>query len=202
MSKAYHKGYIHPDLWKYASFSKLCFTSVFENTQCYINKTLKRLRDLKCLPYLDKILVCGKTFDEQLENLEKVLMKLISKELKLNVSKSNLYNQKVRYYRQIISKDRYQADPVDNFVFENFWKPPKAVGEIFLVLGFIGFFWGYVKNYSIISKSIYDLLKDENNSSEIKALKKKATTTIHYRSVAKNKDAEYLSSHPTKEMEP
>lgn len=47
-------------------------------------------------------------------------MKLISKELKLNVSKSNLYNQKVRYYRQIISKDRYQADPVDNFVFENF----------------------------------------------------------------------------------
>ena len=59
-----------------------------------------------------------------------------------------------------------------------------------------------MKNYSVISKSIHDLLKDENNSSEIKALKKKATTTIHYRSVAKNKDAEYLSSHPTKEMEP
>ena len=147
---------------------------------------------------MDKILVCGKTFDEQLENLEKVLMKLISKELKLNISKSNLYNQKVRYYRQTISKDRYQADPVDTFVFENFWKPPKAVGEIFLVLGFIGFFWGYVKNCSIISKSTYDLLKVENNSSEIKALKKKATTTIHYRSAARNKDAEYLSSHPQK----
>ena len=38
--------------------------------QWYINETLEGLRDLKGLAYLGDILVYGKTFDEQLENLE------------------------------------------------------------------------------------------------------------------------------------
>ena len=46
-------------------------------SQRYINETLEVLRDLKCLTYLDDILVYGKTFDEQLENIEAVLMKLL-----------------------------------------------------------------------------------------------------------------------------
>ena len=44
--------------------------------QRYINETLEVIRDLKCLTYLDDILVYGKTFDKQLKNIEAVLMKL------------------------------------------------------------------------------------------------------------------------------
>ena len=43
--------------------------------QRYINENLEGRRDLKYLAYFDDILVYGKTFDEQLENLEAVLMK-------------------------------------------------------------------------------------------------------------------------------
>ena len=62
----------------------------------YINETLEGLRDLKCIVYLDNILVYGKTFDEQSENLEAVLMKLKSKRIKLNVSKCNFFKQKAK----------------------------------------------------------------------------------------------------------
>ena len=136
--------------------------------QRYINETLEGLRDLKCLAYLDDILVYCKTFDEQLENLEAVLMKLKSKGIKLNVSKCNFYKQKVKYLGQIISKDGYQANPDDAVALENFPKPPKTVGELRSLLGFLGYYRGYVKNFSIILKPLYDLLKVENNSLEIK----------------------------------
>ena len=62
---------------------------------------------------MNNILVYGKAFDEQLENLEAVLMKLKSKGIKLNVSKCNFFKQKVKYLGQITSKDGYQADPDD-----------------------------------------------------------------------------------------
>ena len=121
MSKAYHQRYIHLDSRKYTAFSilwllyeRIRITYGLTNApacfQCYINETLEGLRYVKCLAYLDDILVYRKTFNEQLENLEAVLMKLRSKAIKLNVSKCNFFKQKVKYLGQIISKDGYQAD--------------------------------------------------------------------------------------------
>ena len=124
--------------------------------QCYINETLEGLRDLKCLTYLDDILVYGKTFDEQLENLEAVLMKLRSKGIKLNVSNCNFFKQKVKYLGRIISKDGHQAYTDDAVALKNFRKPPKTVEELRSRLGFLGYYRGYVKNFSIILKPFYD----------------------------------------------
>ena len=86
----------------------------------YINETLEGLIDLTCLAYLDETLVYVKTFDEQLENLEAVLIKLKSKRIKLNVSKCYFFKQKVKYSERIISKDKYQADPDDAAALKNF----------------------------------------------------------------------------------
>ena len=107
MGKAYHQGYIQPDSRKYTAFSTPW--SLYEwiwipygltNTppcfQRYINVTLEGVRDLTCLAYLEDILVYGKAFDEKLENLEAILIKLKSKGIKLNVSKFNFIKQKVK----------------------------------------------------------------------------------------------------------
>ena len=74
MNKAYHQGYIHKDSRKYTVFSTpwllydwiripYGLTNAPPCFQCYINETLKGLRDLKCLACLDDILVNGKIFD-------------------------------------------------------------------------------------------------------------------------------------------
>ena len=183
MSKAYDQGYIHPDSRKFTAFSTLWslyewiripfgLTNAPPCFQRYINEVLERLRDLKCIAYLDDILVYGRTFEEHLQNLEIVLKRLKSKGIKLNISKCNLFKQKVKYLGRIISKDGYQADPNDAVALENFRKPPKTVGELRSLLGFLGYYRGHVKNFSIILKPIYDLLK-EDSSKEIKSPKGK-----------------------------
>ena len=102
MSKVYHQGHINPDSRKYAAFSipwslykwiRIAYglANVLPCFKCYINETLEGPRGLKCLAYLDDILVYSKALDEQLENLEAVLMKLKSKGIKLNVSKYNFF---------------------------------------------------------------------------------------------------------------
>ena len=133
---------------------------------------LEGLRNLKCIAYLDDILVYGRTFEEHLQNLEIVLKRLKSKGIKLNISKCNLFKQKVKYLGGIISKDGYQADSNDVVALENFRKPPKTVGELRSLLGFLGYYRGYVKRFSIILKPIYDLLKGDS-SKEIKPPKGK-----------------------------
>ena len=183
MSKAYHQGYIHPDSRKFTAFStpwslyewiRIPFglTNAPPCFQRYINEVLEGLRDLKCIAYLDDILVYGRTFEEQLQNLEIVLKRLKAKGIKLNITKCNLFKQKVKYLGRIISKEGYQADPDDAVAIENFRKPPKTVGELRSLLGFIGYYRGYVKNFSIILKPIYDLLKGDS-SKEITTLKGK-----------------------------
>ena len=98
---------------------------------------------------MDKILVYIKTFDERLEKLEAVLVKLKSKRIKLNVSKCNFFKQKVKYPERIISKDGYQANPDDTAALKNFRKPSKTVGELRLLLSFFGYYRGYVKNFQL-----------------------------------------------------
>ena len=111
--------------------------------------------------------------DEQLGNLEAVLMKFKLKGIKLNDSKCNFFQQKIKYIEHTVLKDRYQAYPDDAVALENFRKTSKTVGELRSHLGFFGYYRGYVKNFSIILKPLNNILKGESNSQEIKTLTKK-----------------------------
>ena len=95
----------------------------------------------------------------------------------MNDSKCNFFQQKIKYIEHTILKDRYQAYPDDAVALENFRKPPKTVGELRSRLGFFGYYRGYVKNFSIILKSLNNVLKGESNSQEIKTLTKKKNET-------------------------
>ena len=97
----------------------------------------------------------------------------------MNVSKYNFFKQKVKHLGRIISKDGHQADLDDAVALENFRKPRKIVGELHSLLGFLGYYRGYVKTFLIILEPLYDLLKVENNSLEIKAPNRKRKQQKH-----------------------
>ena len=72
---------------------------------------------------------------------------------------------------RLISKDGYGADLQDSIALEKFRAPPKTVGELHLLLGFLGCYCFYVKNFSKILKPLYDLLKKDITQPKLKKAK-------------------------------
>ena len=64
-----------------------------------------------CLVYLDEIIVCGKTFDEMLKNLDDVFARLQGAGLKLKARKCQLFAKRVEFLRHVISEEGVSTDP-------------------------------------------------------------------------------------------
>ncbi|GFU76940.1 retrovirus-related Pol polyprotein from transposon 297 [Trichonephila clavipes] len=66
---------------------------------------LKGLTFEACLIYLDDVIIGGRTFEEHLQNIRKVLSKLSDANLKLNPSKCKFFRKEVNYLGHIISAE-------------------------------------------------------------------------------------------------
>ena len=174
MAKAYHQGYVRDICRKYTAFSTpwcmfewLRVPFGLKNApaafQKYVNQALSGLLDRICLAYLDDILVFGRTFDEHLGNLRDVLRRLREKGVKLRVDKCVFAKLEVRYLGRLVSGDGYRADPEDVKALQKFREAPKTVGEVRSLLGFLGYYRGYVRDFAKKLKPVYDLLKIEQN---------------------------------------
>ena len=155
MNKAYHRGYIKEEYRKCTAFSTpwtlyewiripCGITNAPPCFQGYMNECLGGLQDLKSIAYLDDILIYGRTFEEHLENLEAILKRLMEKGIKLNAKKCHFFKREIKYLGRLISKDGYRADPQDSIALEKFRAPPKTVGKLRSLLGFLEYYRCYV----------------------------------------------------------
>ena len=183
MAKAYHQGYVRDICRKYTAFSTpwalfewLRIPFGLKNApaafQRYISTALAGLLDKACVAYLDDILIFGKTFEEHKTNLKLVLQRLKSKGIKLRVDKCEFFKSEVRYLGRLVSEDGYRADPEDVKALEKFRTAPKNVGEVRSLVGFLGYYRTYVKDFAKTLKPVYDLLKTENPNDDVESEKK------------------------------
>ena len=186
MAKAYHQGYVKEEFRKFTAFSTpwglyewiripMGISNAPPAFQRYINQILVGLRDQVCIAYLDDILVYGKSFDEHVQNLKKVLSRLKSRGIKLRADKCKFFHEEVRYLGRLISKNGYRPDPVDTEALKKFREPPKNIGELRTLLGFFGYYRGYVKDFAKKFKPLYDLLKNKSVLKSVKDCKTKKT---------------------------
>ena len=194
MSKAYHQGYIAEDSRHYTAFSTpwalfewLRIPFGLRNAppafQRYINDCLGNLIHKICEPYLDDILCYGRTFAEHIDNLRKVLQRLKARGIKLRAEKCNFVKPEVRYLGRLVSKDGYRPDPKDTIALEKFRCPPKNIGELRSLLGFLGYYRSFVKDFAKTMKPLYDLLKQEHSYHEVKTKKVKKNCQKEKRAV-------------------
>ena len=179
MSKAYHQGYIAEESryltafttpWTLYEWLRIPFglKNAPPAFQRYINHVLNDLKGTVCEPYLDDVLVYSETFEEHIENLKRVLKRLRLRGIKLRADKCLFAKQEVRYLGRLISGNGYRPDPVDTAALENFRSPPKNVGELRSLLGFLGYYRCYVKDFSRHVKPMYDLLKNKEEKPRVK----------------------------------
>ena len=174
MSKAYHQGFISEQFrhltafstpWTLLEWIRIPFglRNAPPAFQRYINKVLGDLKGRICEPYLDDILVYGETFEEHVQNLRIVLKRLMEKGIKLRPDKCVFAKTEVRYLGRLISGSGYRADPADTIALEKFRTPPKNVGDLRSLLGFLGYYRSYIKDFSKIVKPMYELLADKDD---------------------------------------
>ena len=179
MAKAYHQGYIRADCRHMTAFSTpwslyewLRIPFGLKNApaafQRFIAQALTGLLDRVCLAYLDDVLVYGVTFEESVRNLQTVLRRLKSKGVKLRVDKCEFCKTEVRYLGRLISGKGYRPDPKDIKALEKFREAPKTVGEVRSLVGFLGYYRNYVKDFAKKLKPVYDLLKVDKCSVQSK----------------------------------
>ena len=110
---------------------------------------LSDLRDNICIPYLDNVIVFSRTFSDHLENLRTVLKRLREHGVKLKLKKCSFFKRQVTFLGRIISEQGYTIDPVNTKAIsclkEN---PPKTVGEIRKVVGLLGYYRRYIRNFA------------------------------------------------------
>ncbi|GFX90120.1 retrovirus-related Pol polyprotein from transposon 17.6 [Trichonephila clavipes] len=95
---------------------------------------LKGLTFEACLIYLDDVIIGGRTFEEHLQNIRKVLSKLRDVNLKLNPSKCKFFQKEVNYLGHIISAEGVRTDPEKVSAVKN-WKRPENLRELRSFLG-------------------------------------------------------------------
>ena len=111
-----------------------------------------------CLIYLDDIVVFSQTFEEHVEWLEKVFQRLIDAGLKLSPAKCHLFQDKLKYLGHIVSADGISTDPAKIQCVKE-WPVPQSLEQLQSFLGFVGYYRRFIKDFSKISRPLYDLFK-------------------------------------------
>ena len=100
-----------------------------------------------CVAYIDDLIILGRTFEEHLENLEKVLSRLQGHLLKIKLAKCTLFRSSVKYLGHIVSKEGV-LPCTDNVKAILDFPQPHTVCQVKRFIGMVNFFRRFIPNTS------------------------------------------------------
>ena len=90
------------------------------------------------------------------------------KGVKLNSGKCELFKREVKYLGRLISENGYRPDPENVAALDKCKVPPTNIGQLRALIGFLGYFRTYIKDFSKKMKPVYDLLQIQSDKKGVK----------------------------------
>ncbi|KRY44996.1 Retrovirus-related Pol polyprotein from transposon 17.6 [Trichinella britovi] len=126
--------------------------------QRLMENALRGLTFKGCLVYLDDIIVYGRTEEEHLERLAKVLHRLQCVGLKIRPEKCQLMRRSVHYLGHVITQHGIGTDPEKTAAVQE-WPRPRCVKEVQQFMGLASYYRRFVKNIASIAGPLHKLTK-------------------------------------------
>ena len=139
-------------------------TMVCLNLRCFLDLPMCWLPGLVrniCNVYLD-ILIIGKTFEEHLENIARVLDQLHQAGLKLKPSKCHFLLRQVWYLGHTISDQGVSPDAIKIEAVKNFPKPTD-LKSLRSFLGLASYYRRFIPGFSAVANPLFKLTRKKVN---------------------------------------
>lgn len=125
----------------------------------YINMIFQEMiQNDEIIIYVDDILIATKTVEQNIKILTKVFRLLTDNLLTLRIDKCSFLNTKIDFLGYIISYNTICPNPRNIEAVLEF-PIPKNFKEVQQFIGLTSYFRRFIKNYALIVKPLYDLLK-------------------------------------------
>ena len=119
---------------------------------------MRGLNWLVCLCFIDDVIVFAKTFDEALANLEAVLQRFRTANLKLKPSKCKMFQRRVKFLGHLVSESGIEADP-ERCACVTSWPLPRTVSELRSFLGLSNYYRAFCPGYAQIAGPLTEMLR-------------------------------------------
>lgn len=147
-----------------------------------MNNVLSGLTGIKCLCYLDDIIIFGSSVDEHNARLREIFQRLREHNLKLQPDKCEFLRPEINFLGHIITSEGVKPDEGKVKAVKEF-PQPRTTRELKGFLGLSGYYRRFIPQYSKIAKPLYDLLKKDvpyewrnEHEQAFQTLKEKLTT--------------------------
>ena len=129
---------------------------------CAMGLVLMGLSYRQVLAYLDDIVIIGRTFDEHLLNVTKVLERFRLHNLKLKPKKCNVFQTEIDFLGRHVSSEgvTIQDSKLQTVVK---WPIPKDKTEVASFLGTVNYHRDFIPRFAEVSRPLYQLLHTETD---------------------------------------
>jgi len=118
-----------------------------------------------CTIYLNDVCVMGTSFQDQLNNQERIFKKMDEHNLRLNTKKCKFFTRNAQQLSHVIQNGEVRPAEESVEAYKNM-KSPKTIKDVRAPLSSFSYYRKFMKNFTRISKPINELIRGVNDKAK------------------------------------